>query len=198
VTSAISTELLSTRYPNDRRALSRAPRPLVTLAIVGLAFVALVSAGCSNAAAGTGASDGGVASAAGDQAVKFAQCMRDNGVRDFPDPDASGTLTIETVANGTSIDTDSASFQRAITACKDLEPAGFTGSARTPEQQQAALKFAQCIRDNGVKDFPDPAIDEPMIDTNRIPSTETEGGMSILHAAMEKCGTYARDAGVTR
>ena len=45
---------------------------------------------------------------------------------------------------GTSIDTDSASFQRAITACKDLEPAGFTGFARTPAQQQAALKFAQC------------------------------------------------------
>ena len=93
--------------------------------------------------------------------------MRDNGVREFPDPDAAGTLTIETVANGTSIDTDSAAFRAAITACKDLEPAGFTGFARSPEQQQAALKFAQCIRDNGVKDFPDPAIDEPL-------STRTE------------------------
>jgi hypothetical protein len=199
VTSAIPTELLSTRYPYNRRSLSRAPRPLVAHAIVGLAIVALVSAGCSNAPAGTGANgDGGIASAAGDQAVKFAQCMRDSGVREFPDPDASGTLTIETVTNGTSIDTDSASFQRAITACKDLEPPGFTGFARTPEQQQAALTFAQCIRDKGVRDFPDPAIDQPMIDTNRIPSTDTPGGMTILHAAMEKCGTYARDAGVTR
>jgi hypothetical protein len=49
-----------------------------------------------------------------------------------------------------------------------------------------------------VKDFPDPAIDEPMIDTNRIPSANTPGCMTILHAAMEKCGSYARDAGVSR
>jgi hypothetical protein len=167
------------------------------LPLAALAMVALISAGCSNAPAGTGASsDGGNTSAAREQAVKFAQCMRDNGVREFPDPDASGTFTIETIANGTSIDTDSPAFTRAITACKDLEPAGFTGGTRSPEQQKAALKFAQCIRDNGVKDFPDPAPDAPMIDTNRIPSTDTPGGMTILHAAMQKCGTFARDAGV--
>ena len=177
--------------------MNRTPRPLAALAFVAFAMVALISAGCSNAPAGTGASsDAGNASAAREQAVKFAECMRSNGVREFPDPDASGTLTIETVANGTSIDTDSAAFGRAITACKDLEPPGFTGLTRTPEQQQAALKFAQCIRDNGVKDFPDPAIDEPMIDTNRIPSTSTAGGMTILHAAMQKCGSFAGAAGV--
>ena len=162
-------------------------------------MVALMSAGCSNGPAESGASsDGGNANAAHEQAILFAECMRDKGVREFPDPDASGTLTIETVANGTSIDTDGASFQRAITACKDLQPAGFTGFARTPEQQQAALEFAQCIRDNGVRDFPDPAIDEPLVDTNRIPSTNTPGGMTILNAAMGECGSYAGDAGVTR
>jgi predicted small secreted protein len=167
------------------------------LPLAALAMVALITAGCSNAPAGTGASsDGGNTSAAREQALKFAQCMRNNGIREFPDPDASGTVTIETIANGTSIDTNSPAFQQAITACKDLEPAGFTGATRTPEQQQAALKFAQCIRDNGVKDFPDPAPDAPMIDTNRIPSTDTPGGMTILHAAMQKCGTFARDAGV--
>ena len=177
--------------------MSRTPRPLAALVFVALAMAALISAGCSNAPAGTGSSsDGGNASAAREQAVKFAECMRSNGVREFPDPDASGTLTIETVANGASIDTDSAAFGRAITACKDLEPPGFTGFTRTPEQQQAALKFAQCIRDNGVKDFPDPAFDEPMIDTNRIPSTSTAGGMTILHAAMQKCGSFAGAAGV--
>jgi hypothetical protein len=165
--------------------------------LAALAMVALISAGCSNAPAGTGAgSDGGNAGAAREQAVKFAQCMRNKGVREFPDPDASGTFTIETIVNGTSIDTNSPAFQQAITACKDLEPAGFTGANRTPDQQQAALKFAQCIRDNGVKDFPDPAIDDPLVDTNRIPSTATSAGMSILNAAMPKCGAFARAAGV--
>src|SRR5207244_3150640 len=42
--------------------------------------------------------------------------------------------------------------------------------------QKAALAFAQCIRDNGVRDFPDPAKTEPLVDTNRIPSAGTPGG----------------------
>ena len=98
---------------------------------------------------------------------------------------------------GSSLDTNSAAFKQAISACRDLQPAGFTGGKRTPEQQQAALKFAQCIRDNGVKDFPDPAPDAPMIDTNRIPSADRPGGMSALHAAMQKCRGFAGAAGVT-
>jgi hypothetical protein len=176
--------------------MSATRKPLVTISMVALCIVALMSAGCSNAPGGTGASsDGGNASAGRGQALEFAQCMRDKGVREFPDPDASGTFTIETIVNGTSLDTDSPAFQRAITACKDLEPAGFTGLARTPEQQQAALKFAACIRDNGVRDFPDPAISDPLVDTYRIPSAATSAGMSILNAAMQKCGEFARDAG---
>jgi hypothetical protein len=165
-------------------------------ALVVVAIVALVSAGCSNPAGPSASSDVGNATDVHAQAVKFAECMRSHGVREFPDPDASGTFTIETIANGTSIDTNSPAFQQAITACKDLEPAGFTGATRTPEQQQAALKFAQCIRDNGVNDFPDPAADGPLIDTNRIPSAARNGGMSILNAAMQKCRDVAANAGV--
>ena len=161
-------------------------RPLAALAIV-----ALLSAGCSDAAAQTGTT------AARAQGVKFAECMRKNGVREFPDPDASGNLTIDQIANGSSLDTDSAAFRQATNACRDLEPPGFTGVKRSPEQQQAALKFAQCIRDNGVKDFPDPTEDSPMVDTNRIPSAASSGGMSALRAAMQRCRGLAADAGVT-
>ena len=186
-------------------------RTLVLLAV--LAMLALISAGCSKAPAGTGRSDGntnaaivpastdsstGNANAANhDQAVKFAECMRKNGIREFPDPDASGAFTIETIANGSSIDTNSAAFTRAMSACKDLEPPGFTGNKRSPEQQAAGLKFAQCVRDNGVKDFPDPDPNGPLVDTNRIPSAARSGGMSILHAAMNKCRGFAAAAGVT-
>ena len=168
--------------------MRRTLRPLAALAMV-----ALLSAGCSNAVAQTG----NTTAATRAQGVKFAECMRKNGVREFPDPDASGQLTIDAIANGSSLDTNSASFKQAISACRDLEPPGFTGGKRSPEQQQAALKFAQCIRDNGVKDFPDPAPDAPLIDTNRIPSATTDGGISILHAAMQKCAGLAKDAGVT-
>jgi hypothetical protein len=173
--------------------------------VAALAIV-VVSAGCggtrSSSGNDTAATPGTVSSGVNStattraKAVKFAECMRANGVGAFPDPDASGALTIDAVANGSSLDTNSAAFKQAVSACKDLEPSGFTGHQRSPQEQKAALEFAQCIRDNGVRDFPDPAKGEPLVDTNRIPSAATPGGMSILHAAMQKCGDYASAAGV--
>jgi hypothetical protein len=44
------------------------------------------------------------------------------------------------------------------------------------------------MRDNGVEDFPDPANGQPLVDTRRIPSAAEEGGMTIINAAMQKCG----------
>ena len=165
-----------------------------------IALAALISACGSSAPAATGSrsSDGGGSTADHEKAVKFAACMRRNGVRQFPDPGASGRLTIDAVANGSSLDTSTPAFEQAISACKSLEPAGFMGSKRSSQQQQAALKFAQCIRNNGVPDFPDPIPNGPLVDTNRIPSAANPGGMSALNAAMQKCGDVAAQAGVTR
>jgi hypothetical protein len=189
VTSTHGTEPMSTQSPHTGDNMSRKLRPLTALVMA-----AVIVAGCSNAPAET--STGNNTAATHEKAVKFAQCMRDNGVKEFPDPDPSGTLTIE-VVNGSSLDPDTPAWKKAISACKDLEPPGFTGGKRSPEQQKAALKFAQCIRDNGVKDFPDPAPDGPLVDTNRIPSAARNGGMSILNAAMQKCRALAANAGVT-
>jgi hypothetical protein len=192
--------------------MSRTRWPLAALAVVALIGLA----GCSNApaatgtgsssgnniaeatATGTGSSSAGGTAANREQAMKFSKCMRDNGVGEFPDPDASGALTIDAIANGSSLDTNTTAFKKAIGACKDLEPAGFMGSKRSTQEQEAALNFAQCIRDNGVTDFPDPVNGEPLVDTNRIPSAATNGGMSILHAAMQKCRDVAAQAGVSR
>ena len=123
--------------------------------------------------------------------MKFAECMRANGVSGFPDPDASGAFTVDEVVNGSGIDPESAAWQQAIGACQDLQPPGFTGHGRSPEQQKAALAFAQCVRDHGVKDFPDPGVDDPLVDTNRIPSSDTPEGMNILNAAMQNCDASA-------
>lgn len=178
--------------------------PALTASLaVAVAFAAVVvgcggaPSGGENAAAGGGVSrTANVAATGRARAVKFAECMRRNGVSAFPDPDASGAPTIDAVANGTSVDTNSASFNQALSRCKGLEPSGFTGHQRTPQEQQAALEFARCVRDNGVRDFPDPSVSQPLVDTNRIPSAATPGGMSILDAAMHKCGQYAAAAGV--
>lgn len=166
--------------------------------LAALALVALISAGCGAkppSETGTGPSRTATDQ---DKAVKFAECVRENGVAEFPDPDASGELTIDAVANHASLDTDTAAFKQAISACKDLQTPGFTGHKRSAGQQEASLKFAQCIRENGVKDFPDPAPDEPLVDTRRIPSTRGNGGMSILDAAMQTCRGLAEALGVQR
>lgn len=158
--------------------------------LAALAMVAVIGAGCSNApdgggpSANTGASAGGTSGNTGTtgraQAVQFSECLRSNGVRDFPDPDAKGEY-----AYGVSV--SPAVWQRAVAACKSLEPPGAFSSERDPQQQSAALQFAQCMRTNGVKDFPDPIDGEPLVDTYRIPSSNRSGGMAILDAAMQKC-----------
>lgn len=178
--------------------MRRTVRPLAALATL-----AVVIAGCGTGSAGTdssSATSGGNGTASiHDQAVKFAECMRANGVSAFPDPPASGAFTIDQAVNGSSLDPNSAAFKQAISACKHLEPPGFTGAKVTPSQRTARLKFAQCMRDNGVPDFPDPTPNGPLIDTNRIPSLAGKDPRSdpALNAAMHTCRNFAAAAGVT-
>jgi hypothetical protein len=161
--------------------------------LTALAMGALIGAGCG----GSGGGDGNTTAANQEKAVKFAQCMRENGISQFPDPDVSGHLTIDGVLNGSSLDPNSPEWQQAIDACKGLQPPGFTGGGeRSSGEQEAALRFAQCVRDNGVPDFPDPANGQPLIDTNRIPSAATSRGMSILNAATQKCSSYSEQLGI--
>jgi hypothetical protein len=165
--------------------MTRTLRPLAVLALV-----TLLSAGCSNATARTDTTSANASDR--DQALKFAACMRRSGVSAFRDPPASGTLTIDGVANGSSLDTDSAAFTQAIAACKDLQPAGFTGHKRTAQQQESALKFAQCVRDNGVPDFPDPTPDGPLLNVDG----SKPGLKAALDVALPKCREFAANAGV--
>jgi hypothetical protein len=180
--------------------MSRKPWPLAALATV-----ALIGAGCSNGSAENGNTGTGTASSASssgttssasstgttssgakkkltarDKAVKFAECIRAHGVTDFPDPNEKNQFDY-----GVSV--TPAVWNKATTACKDLQPPGTLSSRRTPKQQSASLRFAQCIRDNGVKDFPDPVNGEPLINTYKIPSSNKPGGMTILNAAVQKC-----------
>jgi len=177
--------------------MSKPVRLLAAPALI--AMVALISAcGSSAPAASDSGSGGGSTTTTLEKGVRFAQCMRHNGVTDFPDPSGSGGFTIDAIANGSSVNTTSPTFTQAMSACRNLEPAGFEGDTRSAQQQTAALRFAQCMRANGVSDFPDPAPGQPLIDTRRIPSIATSGGMNALQAAMQKCSNLAAAAGVHR
>ncbi|MBO9534052.1 MAG: hypothetical protein J7513_13860 [Solirubrobacteraceae bacterium] len=193
-----------------------APRPTAGRSLALTAALILAIAGCGGAS-GSGSASGGSptndaksataepattkkATSARGKAVQFAECMRAQGIADFPDPDASGGLTIENVANDSTIDTDGPAWIQALEACRDLQPAGFTGSRRSPEQQKAAVAFAQCVREHGVADFPDPGPDDALIDTTRIPSAAGRGALEIpgLQEALDACGErWAAKAGVT-
>jgi hypothetical protein len=182
--------------------MRRTLRPPAALAMV--ATVVVISAGCG----GTGSSGGtSTAASAGntgsenatepvksvtkrDKAVKFAACMRKNGYSDFPDPKASGEFPTFGISVSPAV------WTKALGACRELQPPGSFSAHLSPKQLSAAVKFAQCIRANGVKDFPDPVNGQPIVDTTRIPSANEPGGMTILNAAMRKCGDVLRlDAG---
>ena len=157
----------------------------------GTSTAAGTSSSRSNSTAGhTGTASHRSAVTPREKAVKFSECMRANGVSDFPDPNASG----EFPAYGVSV--SPAVWKKAGAACKALQPPGTFSAKLSPAQESAALKFAQCIRENGVEDFPDPVNGQPLVDTTRIPSSNRPGGMTILTAAMHKCGQYASAAGV--
>ena len=174
----------------------RKRRPLVGLVLVSV--IALVGAGCgSNTATGAASSGGNTGSGASsgsasnggntqatkrEKAVKFAECVRAHGVPHFPDPDATGNFNF-------GVDVSAATFTAAVNACKALQPSGTLSAHRSVKQQSAALRFAQCVRSHGVPDFPDPVNGQPLIDTTHIPSSNQAGGMSILNAATNKCGT---------
>jgi hypothetical protein len=153
-------------------------------AAAALALIALIGAGCgSSAPAQTGATTPTSTTkpaSAQDKAVKFSECVRAHGVPHFPDPDAKGDYVF-------GIDVSPAVWQKAVNACKALEPPGALSGKRSPKQQSDALRFAACVREHGVKDFPDPVNGDPLIDTTKIPSSNRPGGMTILNAATHRC-----------
>jgi hypothetical protein len=81
-------------------------------------------------------------------AIAFAACMRVNGVPDFPDPQPSGGFRITGNLG------QNPNFESAREACAHLIPPGRPGGPDAVEPE-VLLAFAQCMRENGVPNFPD-------------------------------------------
>src|SRR5690348_13054392 len=96
-----------------------------------------------------------------DMALRFAQCMRDHGVP-MDDPDANGQGMR---VGGPGVDQQK--IQAAQEACRQFAPFG-AGSGQQPDPalRERVLKFAQCMRDNGVPNFPDPQAGMAQLDTS--------------------------------
>ncbi|MCO5997538.1 hypothetical protein [Actinoallomurus rhizosphaericola] len=135
---------------------TRRGRPLAAvLLITGLALTACGggsggSAGASSSAL-PGSGGGAGKGADSGKAVKYAECMRKNGVPDFPDPQG-GKIQIK-AGPGSDLNPDSPQFKGADQKCKAYAP---SGTADNGQGNAAMLKFAACMRKNGVPNFPDP------------------------------------------
>jgi hypothetical protein len=84
----------------------------------------------------------------------FAQCMRANGVHDFPDPDADGQFRGQAHEQQ-----DDPKFRAAMETCRDLAPGGEHENTGDPAFVEQMREYSQCMRANGVPDFPDPDAD---------------------------------------
>jgi hypothetical protein len=87
--------------------------------------------------------------------VAYAKCMRENGLPDFPDPKSGGRMQLPA-----GIDPNSPEFRKADSSCKKYLPTNGGQQGVSPDQGWPAaekLKYAKCMRENGVPKFPDPA-----------------------------------------
>ncbi|GAA3618092.1 hypothetical protein GCM10022419_124530 [Nonomuraea rosea] len=109
--------------------------------------------GASVASAGSPAATTSAASTASgnDGGLKFAQCMRENGI-EMPDPEGSDGRIQVRLPEGA----DPQKAKTAMEQCKQHLPNGGEPEQADPQKLEQQRKFAQCMRDNGVPKFPDP------------------------------------------
>ena len=122
--------------------------------------------------------------------LAYSQCMRDQGISNFPDPGPGGELQID--ANALGIEPNSPQFQAADEACKHLLPAADEG--QRPDRE-TILKYSQCMRDQGISDFPDPNP-EGGLEIQAEPGGSLDPNSPQFQAAHEACKQYLPGSGV--
>jgi len=125
-----------------------------------------------------------------DVALTYSQCMREHGVSNFPDADAEGRIRISPPG---SVDPNSAEFQAASEACRDLAPPGWGDANAGPGDVEALLAFTRCMRENGLPDFPDP---DPNTGVRNIfgPDSKLDPNDPKVKAALASCEPLLEDS----
>lgn len=148
---------------------------MAAMRIDKLFTIVALTAGLAAACGGNG-DDSGVASAGSgkpkasasgtkslrpeDAQLKFAQCMRANGVN-MPDPTPGQKGFRITENKG-----DQGKTQAAMKKCQQYLQAGQQGKTQDPKVHDQQVKYAQCMRQHGVN-IPDPKPGQPMKVTGR-------------------------------
>jgi hypothetical protein len=120
-----------------------------------------------------------------DASFEYAQCVRDNGYPEFPDPGPDGGFSLSGGHGAGAHDRDDPRLQAAMEACSQLRPAGLDHQdLGDPEYVEQMLAFSQCMRENGVPDFPDPGPDGQLVIGH---GSGIDRNDPRLQAAMEIC-----------
>jgi hypothetical protein len=125
------------------------PRRAGVLAVTaGIVMLAAACGGSPSSTSGTGAS------AQFQKDLAFAQCMRSNGLPDFPDPNANGQgFGNQQQANQ---EKSNPHFGTAYSDCRHLLPSAPSSHGKVIPSNSQLVRFARCMRSRGVPDYPDP------------------------------------------
>jgi hypothetical protein len=129
-------------------------------------WVSLAAVSCAVALAACGSSDKPKSTSAGLSAtmLNYSECMRSHGVSGFPDPSTSqgpnafgiDGYNFNLPAN---MNTQSPAYEAAGKTCQHLISPGSGAAHQMPAKaRQFAVAHAQCMRDHGVPNFPDPTF----------------------------------------
>jgi hypothetical protein len=198
-------ERLNSEGRRDGAATSRRPGGLALMAaaaVVALAgcggskspSVASVAATTPSSAAGMNTSGGAAgpgsppSQAQMEQAsLKYAGCMRANGVPDFPDPKPGGGFLFQ---GGAGIDPAAPAFKAAQAKCNKLLPDGGPpgpGTETHPSARALAqmVKAAQCMRRQGISGFPDPTTTVPSLPAGGGVMSDIDGVILVFPATID-------------
>jgi hypothetical protein len=157
---------------------------------IAIASVALTACGGGDS---PGAS-GGTEADFRESALKFARCMREQGI-DMPDPTfgAGGKVAIEVRGDpGGKL-----AMERAEKACRKYQPRPRTLSPEDEREfRERALRHARCMREHGI-DMPDPTFGEGGGVEMRM-GGDVGPGNPRFDEAQRKCSKYGPKFGLTR
>lgn len=151
-------------------------------------FVATATAVLS---AGCGLLPGALGGGSQHSPQAFAACMRSHGIPDFPDPQGGGFMQsgspTRTTVNGVTLKESQAQITAGQRACQKYMGTPTTDGPASPQQEQAALAYAQCMRSHGVPNFPDPKVTAHSFTVHLAPGMDPHSPQ--FQAARNACQT---------
>lgn len=138
---------LRTYLHRERWQAGAARAAVLATALPGIALLAAACGSGGSPTAGPGTNQ-----TAYQQALAYAQCMRNHGEPGFPDPTSQGAITYGP------IDIHSPQYLSANKTCEHLLGSQPMTAAQKREHVSQALKYSACMRAHGMPNFPDPII----------------------------------------